>query len=307
MLSIEPLERGYGMTLGNSLRRVLLSSIRGAAITSIRIEGVLHEFSTVPGVREDVIEMMMNLKHVPVLAQTNEVKTLRLEVDGPCEVKAKHIQPDVEIEFVDPEAPICSLEEGGHLSMDLYIEQGTGYLSSERPRPAWLPLDALLVDAIFSPVLRVNYEVEAARVGQHTDFERLVLYVWTNGIIIPEMAVREAAMILRTYFDYIAEDLALLNPEAATKTMLPGIKVQPAPGPTGQDFLSRSVRELDLSIRSENCLLRAGIATVADILKLSREDLLKIRNLGKVSLVEIEEKLSGAGYSLRPKDADPDL
>jgi DNA-directed RNA polymerase subunit alpha len=305
-LILEPLERGYGMTLGNALRRVLLSSINGAAIVSVRIDGVMHEFSTVPGVREDVIEMLMNLKHVPVRSHSKEVRLLHLELDGPGDVTAKDIQVDSEIEFVDPEAKICTLEEGAHLSMEIYIEQGSGYLSSERPRPSYLPVDALLTDAIFSPVLRVNYEVEAARVGQRTDFEKLVLELWTNGIVTPEAAVCEAAHIIRTYFGHVVADLeqqtdveaglhgsVAMEPDSSMIKQMPGGE---------SEFLARPVRDLELSIRSENCLLRGGIHTIGDLLQRTREDLLKIRNLGKISLKEIGEKLDIAGLKLRDKN-----
>jgi DNA-directed RNA polymerase subunit alpha len=304
-LTLEPLERGYGMTLGNALRRVLLSSIRGASIVSVRMEGVLHEFSTLPGVREDVIEILMNLKHIPVRSRSKEVRVLHLELDGPAEVTAKDIQVDSEVEFVEPTAKVCTLEEGAHLSMELYIEQGTGYISSERPRPSYLPVDALLTDAVFSPVLRVNYEVEAARVGQRTDFERLSLNLWTNGIVTPEMAVCEAAQIIRTYFGHVVADLEHQNVgESGVEGNLAGETSAPfvrkiSNGETG--FLSRPVRDLELSIRSENCLLRGGIHTIGDLLQKSRDDLLKIRNLGKISLKEIGEKLDSAGLKLREK------
>ena len=304
VLSLEPLERGYGMTLGNALRRVLLSSIRGAAITAVRINGVLHEFSTVPGVREDVIEILMNLKHVPVFSHSMDIKTLRIEIDGPCDVKAKHINPDSEIEFIDPEAKICSLGEGGHLEMDLYVEHGVGYISNERPKPVWLPIDALLVDAIYSPVLRVNYEIEAARVGQRTDFERLLLYIWTNGIITPEMATHEASKILEGYFSYLISDLAQFCNIVGEPDLTGGAN-RTLPGTHERDvLLNRSVKELELSIRSENCLMRGGILTVADLACCSREDLLKIRNLGKVSLVEIIEKLESAGLHLKSNNKE---
>jgi len=304
VLSLEPLERGYGMTLGNALRRVLLSSIRGAAITAVRISGVLHEFSTVPGVREDVIEILMNLKHVPVLSRSTDIKTLRIEVDGPCDVRAKHIQPDSEVEFVDPEAKICTLEEGGHLEIDLYIEHGVGYVSNERPKPVWLPIDALLVDAIYSPVLRVNYEVEAARVGQRTDFERLLLNIWTNGIVTPEMATHEASRILEGYFSYLISDIAKFC-NIIPETDVIGSANRPLTGTHERDMLlSRSVKELELSIRSENCLMRGGIRTVAELVRHSREDLLKIRNLGKVSLVEIIDKLESAGLHLKSSNKE---
>ncbi|MDR1621306.1 MAG: DNA-directed RNA polymerase subunit alpha [Synergistaceae bacterium] len=296
-LTLEPLERGYGMTLGNALRRVLLSSIKGAAIVSVRVEGVLHEFSTIPGVREDVIEILMNLKHVPVRSHSKEVRVLRLELDGAGEVTAKDIQVDSEIEFVDPDAKICTLEEGAHLSMELYIEQGTGYLSVERPRPAYLPVDALLADAVFSPVLRVNYEVEAARVGQRTDYERLVLKLWTNGIVTPDAAVCEAARIIKAYFSHVVAGLEQENSDRPST--LPDPLVIKDPNKT--EFLARPVRDLELSIRSENCLLRGGIHTIGDLLQKSRDDLLKIRNLGKISLKEIGDKLDKLGLKLREK------
>jgi DNA-directed RNA polymerase subunit alpha len=302
-LIIEPLERGYGMTLGNALRRVLLSSIRGAAVTSVRIEGVLHEFSTTPGVREDVIEILMNLKHVPVRSRSKEVRVLRLDADGPGNVTAGNIQGDSEVDFVDPEAKICTLEDGAHLAMDIYIEQGLGYLSSERPRPNYLPVDALLADAVFSPVSRVNYEVEAARVGQRTDYERLIIDLWTNGVVTPEGAVCEAAQIIRTYFGYVAADLeqkqGIELGADASGSGLDRPLARPSIGDA--DFLGRPVRELELSIRSENCLLRGGIHTIGDLLQKSRDDLLKIRNLGKISLKEIGEKLDSAGLRLREK------
>ena len=306
-LVFEPLERGYGMTLGNALRRVLLSSIKGAAIVAVRVDGVLHEFSTIPGVREDVIEILMNLKHVPVRSYSKEVRLLHLELDGPGEVKAGDIQVDSEVEFVDPEAKICTLEEGAHLSMEIFIEQGSGYLSSERPRNTYLPVDALLTDAIFSPVLRVNYEIEAARVGQRTDFEKLVLELWTNGILTPEAAVCEAAQIIRAYFGHVVADLEQKGDLEITGSHGAGVPEQDSPAvrviKSGEsEFLSRPVRDLELSIRSENCLLRGGIHTIGDLLQKTRDDLLKIRNLGKVSLKEIGERLDAAGLKLRDKN-----
>ena len=313
----EPLERGYGVTVGNALRRVLLSSIKGTAITSVRIEGVLHEFSTIPGVREDVIELMLNLKHVPVRSYSPEVRVLRLEVEGPQTVTASMVQPDSEVEFVDPDAYICTLEEGAHLSMDLYVEQGVGYATIDRARPAYLPADALLIDAIFSPVQRVQYEVQAARVGQRTDYDRLVLDVWTNSVVEPDIAVCEAAKIVRSYFGMIIEDIEKIHPterdesyveeardevfNASSETESEGLSEE-------QDLLlSRPVRELELSIRSENCLLRGGIHTIGDLLSKSRDDLLKIRNLGKISLREIEEKIFKLGLQLRNDKAEDNM
>jgi len=305
---LEPLERGYGVTLGNTLRRVLLSSISGSAITSVRIEGVLHEFSTVSGVREDVIELLLNLKKIPVISYSDEVRVLRLEAEGPQVVTAGMVQPDSEVEFVDPEAVICTLEEGAHVAMDLYIEQGQGYANIDRQRPAYLPTDALLIDAVFSPVLRVQYDVQAARVGQKTDYDGLVIQVWTNGVIKPDIAVAEAAGIVRNYFGMIIEEIEKMNPSPQTGSdgdASSSENFQPAGTETSaateeEDLiLSRPVRELELSIRSENCLLRGGIQTIGDLVHKTREDLLKIRNLGKISLREIEEKVEKLGYPLK--------
>lgn len=293
-LSLEPLERGYGMTLGNALRRVLLSSIRGAAITSVRIDGVLHEFSTIPGVREDVIEILMNLKHIPVRSSSKEVRVLSLDIEKAGVVTAGDIPMDSEVEFINPEAKICTMEEGAHLVMDLYVEQGTGYLSSERARPSYLTVDALLTDAIFSPVLRVNYNVEPARVGQRIDYERLCLDVWTNGIVTPDMAVGEAAQIVQTYFGHIVANIDHPNTEVTDPPSDGG-------GPLPDDISKLPVHELELSIRSENCLLRGGIQIIGELVQKSRDDLLKIRNLGKISLTEIEERLEGRGLKLRDK------
>lgn len=204
---VEPLMRGYGTTLGNALRRVLLSSIEGAAIMAVRIEGVVHEFSVIPGVKEDMIELSLNLKRVPLKSHSAEVRQLRLEVEGPERVTAAHIFPDSEVEFVDPDAYICTLAEGTSLAMDLYVGRGVGYVTSDRPRPQYLPADALLIDAIFSPILRVSYEVQDARVGQRTDYDRLVLEVWTNGAVQPDNAIVEAAKILQGYFAKFSDRL----------------------------------------------------------------------------------------------------
>jgi DNA-directed RNA polymerase subunit alpha len=295
---VEPLERGYGITLGNALRRVLLSSIGGAAVSAVRIEGVLHEFSTIPGVREDVIELLMNLKRIPVRCWSSEVKTLRLEAEGPKVVTAMDIMPDSDVEFVDPKAPICTLEAGKRVQMDLYVEGGTGYAAIDRPRPAYLPVDALLIDSVFSPVLRVKYEIQDKRMGQRTDYDRLVLEVQTNGVISPVHAVAQAASLLERYFDSISGALSVREPEMGTipeeglPESLPEIPVYPAIPGVEQSILTRPVRDLELSVRSENCLLRGGVHLIGDLVGRSKEDLLKIRNLGKISLREIEEKLS---------------
>lgn len=305
---VEPLERGYGVTLGNALRRVLYSSIAGAAITAVRIEGVLHEFTTVPGVREDVIDLLLNLKHVPLRSFSKDVRVLRLDLDGPAKVTAAHILGDSDIEFADPEAYICTLAEGSHLAMDIYVEQGMGYATNDRPRPAYLPVDALLVDAIFSPVHRVNYEVQNARVGQRTDYDRLVLQVWTNGVVAPADAVAEASGVLRSYFSRIQDVLVRpteqpvstdeeANGESQQPDSVPDEGISGGRWDPEDALVSRPIRDLELSMRSENCLLRGGVHTIGDLLSRSHEELLKIRNLGKISLREIEEKLAKLGYA----------
>lgn len=301
-IAIEPLERGYGVTLGNSLRRVLLSSIKGAAITAIRVDGVVHEFTTVPGVKEDMIELLMNIKHIPVRSHSSEFRILHLEAEGPGVVTAADIHPDSEIEFPDPDAVICQLEAGAKLSMDFYVESGIGYAAIDRARPTYLPVDALMVDAIFSPAKRVKYQVLDKRLGQRTDYDRLVLELWTNGVVTPEEAVRQASVILKDYFLKIAKTVAPDDPNLLAEQM--GFDFKSADKGFHADsghraFLrlgdnpiySRPVRDLELSVRSENCLMRGGVHYIGDLVSRSRGDLLKIRNLGKISLREIEEKL----------------
>ena len=300
---VEPLERGYGVTLGNALRRVLLSSIKGASITAVRIEGIVHEFSTIEGVREDVIELILNLKHIPVKSHASEVKILRLEAVGPKVVTVKDIQPDSQVEFVDPDAVVCHLADGAKVEMDIYVENGTGYASPARPRPTYLPVDALMVDGIFSPVKRVKYEVQDARVGQRTDYERLILDVWTNGVVQPDEAVAEAAGILEGYFARVKTALGradlVIPQEPEEPEESEDLDESSAMSEEEKMLLAKPIKELELSIRSENCLLRGGVHTVGDLISKGRNELLKIRNLGKISLREIEEKLKKYGLELQ--------
>ena len=322
-LFIEPLERGYGDTLGNALRRLLLSSIRGAAVTAVRIDGILHEFSTIKGIREDVIEILMNLKHIPIKAKTKKAgeisegyKIITLDSDdlpknfftrkeNPGIITAKDMPWDSDFEFCG-DGVLCTLEPNAHLLMEIYVEQGVGYLSAERERPAQppLPVDAMLADAIFSPVKRVNYTIENARVGQSIEYERLIIEVWTNGAVTPEEAVGEAARIAEDCFGHIANTVttapqAIREPKEVPPEPEPPVKVQEE---IMTEQYSHPIHELELSIRSENCLMRGGIQTVGELLQRSREELLKIRNLGKISLKEIEERLQTLGYSLRADD-----
>lgn len=324
-LSIEPLARGYGDTLGNALRRLLLSSIKGAAATALRLDGVLHEFSTIKGVREDVIEILMNLKHIPIKAKNDlpagEYKILTLDSEdlgkdfftrevNPGIITAQDLNTiyDTDFEFVG-NGILCTLEPGAHVIMEIYIQQGVGYLSAERERPAQppMPLDAMLADAIFSPVTRVNYEIEPARVDQSIDYERLILEVWTNGAITPKEAVKQAADIAADYFMKISESVesAQLKEQPAEVEKVrdkagKGKGTEEAEQPKPQTLPDNPIHELELSIRSENCLLRGGMNTIGDLIQKSRDDLLKIRNLGRKSLTEIEEKLASMGYSLKP-------
>lgn len=308
-LVIGPLERGYGQTIGNALRRVLLSSIKGAAISAVRIEGVQHEFTTIPGMKEDVIELLLNLKHVPVRSHSNEFRVLRLEVEGGRKITAADFQKDSDIEFIAPNAYICTLAEGHSLSLEAYIEQGVGYAVMDRPRPSYLPADALLIDALYSPILRVKYEVQSERVGQRTDYEKIVMNIATNGVIAPDIAVAEAAKLLRECFDIVIQGLRKLHPsepelfEDSTPIEQTGENTSPTTSTVDDSLLSKGVRELELSIRSENCLLRGGIHTIGDLVSRSKDDLLKIRNLGRISLREIEEKM--AKYGLVLSDEKP--
>ena len=324
-LYLEPLERGYGDTLGNALRRLLLSSIQGAAVTAVKIDGVLHEFSTIKGVREDVIEILMNLKHIPIKAKTEKAevnadgfKIITLDSDdlpknfftrseNPGVITAKDMPWDNDFEFCG-DGVLCTLEQNAHLLMEIYVEKGVGYLSAERERPSQppLPIDALLADAIFSPVKRVNYMIEPARVGQSIDYERLILEVWTNGAVTPEEAVGEASRIAEDYFRQIADTVGTAPQVKRVVENSDDVKIEPVIHEVDEtEQFSHSIHELELSIRSENCLLRGGIHTIGDLLQKSRDDLLKIRNLGKISLNEIEAKLASMGQSLRAPEAKP--
>jgi len=304
-LTIEPLERGYGVTIGNSLRRVLLSSISGAAIIAVRIEGVLHEFSTVPGVKEDVIELLVNLKHVALSCHTNNVKTLRLEAVGPKVVTAADIQPDADVEFPNPNAYICTLEEGHSIAMDIYASSGTGYAPIDRPRAAWLPMDALQTDALFSPVERVKYEIGDKRQGQRTDYDSLTLELWTNGTITPETAIVQAGRILKSYYASIVD--AIAGPGSSAIDDMGGISRQQRAYQLGDNaWLNRSVRDLELSVRSENCLLRGNVHLIGDLVSKTREELMKTRNLGRISLREIEDKLEKLDLHLAGEDIRED-
>ena len=292
---VEPLERGFGTTLGNSLRRVLLSSLPGAAVTSIRIEGVLHEFSTIEGVREDVTEIILNLKGVRVKLHSNEPKHLIIDAHGECEVTAGDILPDAEVEIINPELHIATLDEGAHLYMEIVLDHGRGYVSAERNKLANMPMPIGVIptDSIFTPITKVNFRVEDTRVGQITDFDKLTLEVWTDGTIEPDEATGLAARILM-------EHLALFV--NLTKDV-PGVEILVSKEDDKKEkILEMTIEELDLSVRSFNCLKRAGINTVEELVQRNEEEMMKVRNLGRKSLEEVQQKLATLGLSLRNSD-----
>ncbi len=287
----EPLERGFGTTLGNSLRRVLLSSLPGVAVTNIKIDGVVHEFSTIPGVKEDVPEIVLNIKGITAKLFTDTPKTVRLEAEGEGEVKAGDIKQDAEIEILNPEWHIATLAEGGKLVMELVFDKGRGYVPAERNKKAaeQNSLGALPVDSIYTPVLKVNYAVENTRVGQSIDFDKLTLEVWTDGTINAQEAVSLAARILTEHLNLFVT----LSQEA----MDTEIMVEKDEGGK-EKALEMTIEELDLSVRSFNCLKRAGINTVEDLISKSEDEMMKVRNLGRKSLEEVMTKLSSLGFSL---------
>lgn len=289
---IEPLERGFGHTLGNSLRRVLLSSLPGVAITSVHIEGVQHEFSTIPGVKEDVTEIILNLKGLACIMYSDEPKQVTLDIKGPCEVTAADIHVDDQIEIVNPDMHIATLNEDAHLQMQLMLDHGRGYVSADKNKTAATPIGTIPMDSIYTPVKRVNYTVTDTRVGQVTDYDKLTLELWTDGTLTPEEAVSDAAKI-------ITDQLALFV--SLTDMVIP---VPTAPVEvTGNDkVLDMTIEELELSVRAYNCLKRAGINTVTELVQRSPDDMMKVRNLGRKSMEEVEQKLKELGLELRTNE-----
>lgn len=290
---VEPLERGYGTTLGNSLRRVLLSSIPGAAITSIKIEGVQHEFSTIPGVTEDTTEIIMSIKQLSFLMHGDEPKLLRIEAQGEGEVKAKDIIADADVEILNPDLHIATLEKDAKLLMELTLEKGRGYVTADRNKKSNQPIGVIAIDSIFTPVHKVNFNVENTRVGQRTDYDKLTMEIWTNGAIKPDDAVSTAAKILIDHFNLF---LGLTDQ----------VQTEEEPVETEKDdmqkILEMPIEELDLSVRSYNCLKRAGINTIYELTQKTAEDMMKVRNLGKKSLQEVESKLAAFNLSLKQPD-----
>ena len=293
---VEPLERGYGNTLGNALRRVLLSSMPGTAATSVKIAGVMHEFSTIPGVKEDVPEIILNIKKLIAKLHCDTPKKLYLEMVGPCEVTAGDFQPDGEIEILNPELHLATLGADATLNMELEIAHGRGYVSADRNKPQTNVVGLIPVDSIYSPVLKVNYTVENTRVGNRTDFDRLIVEVWTDGTITPRDAVSLGAKILCDQFKLFS-DLSDTMGQVST--------VMEAAEPVKDHVMEMTIEELDLSVRSFNCLKRANINTVEDLVSKTQDEMIKVRNLGRKSLEEVIQKLAMMGLSLR-KSSDDD-
>ncbi len=292
---VEPLEKGYGTTLGNSLRRVLLSSLEGVAVTSVKIDGVRHEFSTIPGVKEDVAEIILNIKGLTAKLLGTGPKKLMIEAEGERVITAKDIVCDSEVEILNPDMHICTLAQGAKFVMEITIDTGRGYVSAERNKALFGQnvVDTLAVDSIYAPVTKVNYRVENTRVGNVTDLDKLTLEVWTNGTINAQEAVSLGAKVLTEHLNLFVD---LSESVVGTEIMVESAS-------TGSEkVLQMTIEELDLSVRSFNCLKRAGINTVEDLISKTEEDMMKVRNLGRKSLEEVLGKLNSLGYSLRKED-----
>lgn len=292
---VEPLERSFGNTLGNSLRRVLLSSLEGCAVTSIKIDGVLHEFSTIPGVKEDVTEIVLNMKSVVAKLYETSPKVVEISAQGPCVVTAGDIKCDSEVEILNPEQHIATLGEDAKLNMEITIDKGRGYIPAERNKliSGNNVIGVLPIDSIYTPVLKVNYTVDNTRVGQITDYDKLTLDVWTNGVINAQEAVSLAAKVLTEHLNLFVN----LSDKASSA------EVMVEKDDKGKEkILEMTIEDLDLSVRSFNCLKRAGINTVEDLINKSEEDMMKVRNLGRKSLEEVIQKLNSLGFSLQKED-----
>lgn len=290
---VEPLERGYGTTLGNCLRRILLSSLPGAAVTSVKIDGILHEFSTIPGVKEDVTEIILNLKKLAVRLNGENTKRVIINAVGPKEVTASDIIGDSEMEIFNPNLHIATLEENATLVMEINLSRGRGYVPADQNKTESTPISVIPVDSIYTPVTKVNFTVENTRVGQVTDYDRLNLEIWTDGSITPEEGVSIGAKIMQEHLNLFIQ----LNDS------IDGIEIMVEKEEDQKEkALEMTIEELELSVRSFNCLKRAAINTVEELTLRSEEDMMKVRNLGKKSLDEVRNKLEELGLELRPSD-----
>ncbi len=290
---VEPLERGYGTTLGNALRRILLSSLPGAAVTSVKIDGILHEFSTIPGVKEDVTEIILNLKKLAVRLEGENTKRAIINAVGPKEVTAADIIGDSDIEIFNQDLHIATLEENATLVMEINFARGRGYVPAEQNKTESTPISVIPVDSIYTPVRKVNFTVENTRVGQVTDYDRLVLEIWTDGSITPEEGVSIGAKIMQEHLNLFIQ---LTDTTDAMEIMVEKEEDQK------EKALEMTIEELELSVRSFNCLKRAPINTVEELTQKTEEDMMKVRNLGKKSLDEVKAKLEELGLGLKPSD-----
>lgn len=289
----EPLERGYGITLGNALRRIMLSSLPGAAVTSINIEGVLHEFSTIPGIKEDVTEIVLNLKELSIKLHTDEAKTVRIEKEGEGVITAGDIIADSDVEILNPDMHIATLDHDSRFVMDIHVSKGRGYVPAENNKSDELAIGVIPVDSIFTPVKNVSYSVENTRVGQVTDFDKLIIEMDTDGSINPEEAISLAAKVMNEHLNLF---ISLTNHTDEVEIMVQKEEDEK------EKVLEMTIEEMDLSVRSYNCLKRADINTVEELTNKTEEEMMKVRNLGKKSLVEVQKKLEDLGLGLRPSD-----
>lgn len=294
--SAQPFERGFGTTIGNSLRRALLSSIEGAAITAVRIEGVLHEFSSIPGVVEDATDIILNLKQIPFKLHSGEAKTIRVSRAEPGEMKSGDIELDEDVEVLNPNIHIATVSEGGNLNIEMRIKRGRGYISADRNFDDDLPVGYIPVDSVHSPITKVNFHVEAARLGQDTDYDKLLLEVWTNGSVTPEFAIGLAAKLIKDHMAIFInfEEEIHEQPEPVVQKVVPA----------HNEHLDKSVDELELSVRSYNCLKNSDIKTIRDLVQKSEAEMLKTKNFGRKSLNEIKDILTSMGLGLGMKFDD---
>lgn len=290
---VEPLERGYGITIGNALRRILLSSLPGVAVNAVKIEGVLHEFSTIPGVKEDVTEIILTLKELSATIDGEGNRTLKIEAQGPCTVTGADIICPPDVEIINKDLKIATLDEGSKLNMDIYVDKGRGYVPAEENKTENMPIGVLAVDSIYTPVEKVNYHVENTRVGQKSDYDKLTLEVWTNGSINPQEGISLAAKVL---VEHLKLFIDLTEHVGSVEIMVEKEEDQK------EKVLEMTIEELDLSVRSYNCLKRAGINTVEELANKSEDDMMKVRNLGKKSLEEVIQKLDELGLGLKPNE-----
>ncbi len=291
---VEPLEEGYGVTIGNSLRRVLLSSLPGAAVTRVRIDGVLHEFTTIPGVREDVTDLILNIKTLVLKLHSSGTRYAKIEKEGPGKVTGGDITADPDIEVINPDAYIAELDQGGRLFLELTVEDGRGYVTAEANKVANQPLGTIAIDSRFTPITKVNFQIEDTRVGQRTDYDKLILEVWTDGSVRPDEAVEKAAGILIEHLDLFRNLAAKVKDDTDEEELEQKSELE--------KLLEMPVEEMELSMRSFNCLKRAGINNVGELIQKTEQEISKVRNMGKKSLEEVKNKLAELGLAFRLED-----